>query len=230
MPRIEKTCPQCGRTHTNKTYCSIKCSNNFRTPKIYPIQRPCPACGLDYTVDKYNYETKYCSIICANSVISKKYSISTDLSNPFLLGQIWASGVIIDYRQFRLYNSLEVLSSISHGLLSTYKINGTRSEVYDNYFKAKGVIVIYNSQIVDKLVDLGLADPPYREWPWIPPTDYMSFFDGYLSASEVIVKGDQTWIKMVSRSMAYEAGDLFNLKVMFYEGWWYCILPLTSLR
>ena len=108
----------------------------------------------------------------------------------------------------------------------SYKIKGTRSEVWNNYFTTSHRVVLYNRDLIDKLLDLGISEPAYREWPIIPNENDSEFFRGYLDSVKIITKESESWIWMISRPMAFEAADKFGGKAWYSEGHWWLVRSL----
>lgn len=226
-----RTCPNCQKSfrHHKNTYCSKKCSNVHRA-KPGPIKtNTCLKCGTQYQLLKSlgNFKSKYCSRECFTQAKITKYDLDLSaLSNPYTLGQIWSGALLKDLLEIRLYGTIETLESISHSLASSYKIKGTRSEVWNNYFTTSHRVVLYNRDLIDKLLDLGISEPAYREWPIIPNENDSEFFRGYLDSVKIITKESESWIWMISRSMAFEAADKFGGKAWYSEGHWWLVRSL----
>lgn len=224
-----KICPICNIKfrHHKKIYCSRKCSGIFKTNemnknKVKVINKKnCKNCLNEFIIT-YRGQI-YCSNKCFSDVNIKKYNIDElyfkDLNKEkaFILGKIWYMGIIINSLEFRLYGNIDDLSSISNCLSSTYKIKKSMSEYRDKF----NTIKVFNDVFVSTLIDLGMCDVVYREWPWIDKDLYKSFFDGYISVSNKVVIGDKLWIRMISKSMAYESSNIFNLDIIYKDGdWW----------
>lgn len=223
-----RTCPQCHKVfrHHKNRYCSKKCSNVHRA-KPGPVKyRTCLHCNKEYKLDKLlgNNRSKYCSNLCFTQDRIAKYLIDPRQIevNYYLLGQLWATSLVKDLLEIRFYGSKEILESILFGLKSNYPIKPTRPELHDNFFITRYSVKLFNRELVQKLLDLGLNEPHYREWPLINNNFDWDFFRGYLDSIKILQKESERWVWMISRPMAYETESKFGGRVWYEAGdWWW---------
>ena len=223
----ERICKYCGETYTHYNkgiYCSRKCALTVNKPFVIR-KRNCLNCQIEFIVSNDAPTVVYCSNKCFGAHRLAKYKADiTTLDDSYIIGMIWATGLVINLNEVRFYSSLDNLIRLSDMMESTYKILPTRSEVFDNYFKGiSHRMVINNSDIVDRLIGLGLDDPLYREWPWISVDGNQKFLEGYISMVEVKKVGNEVWIWMVSKTMAYEVMEIFGMGIIYDGGSWWCI-------
>lgn len=220
-----RKCLQCGKSfrHHKKKYCSRDCSNKHRAkPKEIKL-RTCLCCGKEYQLWAGNFYSKYCSNDCFTKQKINKYSIDLgNLDDTRLLGQIWATAIVKDLLEIRFYGSNKTLEDLSKNLNSQYPIKSTRSEVWDNFFKTTHRVIIYNRDLICKLLDLGLEEPLRREWPLIDSIDDKDFIESYIESVNKINKGGTLWVWMISKNMAYETSNKFGGSPLYTEGnWWW---------
>jgi hypothetical protein len=228
-PKIitKRTCPKCSKVfdHHKNIFCSKKCSNQYKAKPAVPKFNTCLYCQKEYQLKKDlgNYYSKYCSCYCFTQAKIAKYKIDlSNISDAYLLGQIWSSVLVKDLLEIRFYSSQEVLKSILLKLSASYPIKKTRSEVYNNYFKTTHTVKIFNRELISKLLDLGLESPIYRTWPLIKETDDLQFINGYCDSVKKIIKDDEIWFWMISKDMARAVEDKFSGQILYIEGdWWW---------
>lgn len=219
----DRKCLQCGNSfrHHKKKYCSRDCSNKHRAKSKQIKLRSCLCCGKEYELWAGNYYSKYCSRECFTQQKITKYPIDFTNINK-VIGQIWATAFVKDLLEIRFYGSKQTLEEISVVLKSEYPIKSTRSEVFDNFFRTTHRVVIYNRELVSKLLELGLDEPIRREWPLINPNGDLDFIENYITSVKKLNKDGKLWIWMISKNMAYEASNKFGGQPLYSEGdWWW---------
>lgn len=229
-PKIITTriCPQCKKAfkhHKNK-YCSKKCSNVHRARPWPARYLTCNHCNKEYKIDKKlgNHYSKYCSNDCFIQAKIAKYKIDISQidTNAYLLGQIWATSLVKDLLEIRFYGSKKILESILSGLKSDYPIKPTRWELHDNFFISSHSVKLFNRNLIQKLIDIGLTEPQYREWPLITINKDDDFLKGYIDSVKIVDKDTEKWIWVTSKSMAYELESKFGGRAWYESGnWWW---------
>lgn len=228
-PKIitSRSCPKCLKVfkHHKNRFCSKKCSNQYKAKPATPKFNTCLHCQKEYQLKKDlgNYYSKYCSRDCFTQAKITKYQVDlSNISDAYLLGQMWSSVLVKDLLEIRFYSSQEVLESILLKLFTGYPIKKTRSEVWDNYFKTTHTVTLFNRELISKLLDLGLASPIYRTWPLIKDSDDLEFLNGYCDSVKKIIKTGEIWFWMISKDMARAVEDKFSGQILYTEGdWWW---------
>ena len=228
-----RTCPQCKVTfkHHRNRFCSKKCSNQFKAKRGPVKYNNCLHCQVGYQLSKElgNFYSKYCSRDCFTKAKITKYQVDTSrISEPYLVGQIWATTLVKDLLEIRFYSNQENLESITSKLSTIYPIKRTRSEVWDNYFKTSHTVTLFNRELISKLLDLGLKPPTYRTWPMITESGDLDFLNGYCDSVKRIIKSDEIWFWMISKDMARATEEKFGGQIFYTEGDWWWISPINK--
>lgn len=235
-PKIitDRVCPICGKKfrHHKKIYCSRECSKKYALSCInQPVSKyvdlVCQNCGKPFRVKERYKNYKYCSNDCRLKVRNEKYTINEKYfeefndDNCYTLGQLWSNTLLISYNELQIYGNEDQISVILKRLSSDYPIHKAYST---NFFKKTHRCTIQNLKFISNLLDTGIHEHPlYREWPCIPDKYKLNFFKGYLSMCNVKEDENRTWIQMISKPMAYESSNLYNMKSIYADGDWWCV-------
>lgn len=173
--------------NTKGMYCSYACSNGSKSVR-HGLQ--CKCCGRDFEINNIAEIKRGHYQYCSNECRKRKYRINEDFFNEinnktaYWLGFIWSTLHDCKYNKISLLSTKENLERFNEAFNSNYPIKGTNLE------NNKKTLKITSLRLLDKLVQLGLKEVIYLEFPDIPSFYHKDFIRGYFDSDNGFVYKD----------------------------------------
>lgn len=162
--------------NTKGMYCSYACSNGSKSVRH---QLKCECCSKEFEINNIaeikRGHYKYCSNECRKRryKINERFFDVIDANSAYWLGFIWA--VIKDnkYNSITILSKKDLLERFNQAFGSNYPIRKTRN---------KFLIKIISLTLLSKLVELGINNALYLEFPDIDTQFNIDFIRGYFDS------------------------------------------------
>jgi hypothetical protein len=163
--------------NTKGMYCSYACSNGAKSVR-YKLS--CECCNKEFEINNIaeikRGHYKYCSNECRKRkyYINEQFFDVIDEKTSYWLGFIWATLWDNKYNKISLLSKKDLLERFNTEIESNYPIKKS--------LKNKYIIRVTSLKILSRLVEIGIKDVPYLEFPDIPVEYQRDFIRGYFDS------------------------------------------------
>lgn len=163
--------------NTKGMYCSYACSNGAKAVEHKVV---CKCCGRNFSIKNIAEIKRGHYQYCSNECRKRKYTINEfffdqiNSETAYWLGFIWSTLKEIKYNKIYLTSKKSLLERFSKSLNSNYPIRSS--------FNNKHIIRITSLKLVNRLVDLGIKESLFLEFPDIPSDYKNDFIRGYFDS------------------------------------------------
>ena len=163
--------------NTKGMYCSYACSNGSKSIRY---QLVCECCGKEFEINNIAEIKRGHYKYCSNECRKRKYRINEyffkeiNEKTAYWLGFIWATVRDSKYNKLFLLSKKELLERFNQDFNSNYPI---KKSIQNKY-----ALRITSLHLLSRLVELGINDKTYLEFPDIPASYHKDFIRGYFDS------------------------------------------------
>jgi len=163
--------------NTKGMYCSYACSNGAKSVRHKIV---CQCCGKNFEINNIAEIKRGHYKYCSNECRKRKYHINEDFfsvineQSCYWLGFIWATTFENKYNKIFLLSKRSLLERFNQAFNSNYPIKKSIGGKY--------MLRITSLRLMSVLVEFGLKEKSYIEFPDIPTQYYKDFIRGYFDS------------------------------------------------